>query len=73
MRQRSAFLPWWTGCRAGGKLRLYRVDGGGHQVPSFAADSSEQGVSRLGLRNRDIETADEIWTFFRDVVRDVSP
>ena len=63
----------WTGCHAGGQVRLYRVEGGGHQIPSFATDSSEEGVKRFGLRNRDIETADEIWTFFRGGAKDVSP
>ena len=59
----------WTGCREGGRVLLYRVEGGGHQIPSFASEGSEEGAKRLGLRNRDIETADEIWTFFKDIAR----
>src|ERR1700722_9166543 len=59
----------WTGCRYGGRVWLYRVEGGGHQIPSFATESSPEGIERFGLRNRDIETADEIWKFFTDAPR----
>ncbi|HLH88123.1 MAG TPA: hypothetical protein VKX28_06670 [Xanthobacteraceae bacterium] len=59
----------WNGCHAGGRVRLFRVEGGGHQIPSFATDSGEEGVKRFGLRNRDIETADELWAFFKDISR----
>lgn len=52
-------LVEWTGCRTGAAPQLYRVEGGGHQVPSISAGPNQD------LRNRDIETADEIWTFFR--------
>jgi polyhydroxybutyrate depolymerase len=58
----------WSGCENGVSLRLYRVNGGGHQVPSFSPNS-EQSVGRFGRRNRDIETADEIWSFFKNVSR----
>jgi polyhydroxybutyrate depolymerase len=56
----------WNGCR--GPFRLYRVDGGRHQLPSLTAES-EAASTRFGLRNRDIETADEIWAFVKDVAR----
>jgi len=36
---------------------------------TFATDSSEEGVKRFGLRNRDIETADEMWAFFKGFPR----
>jgi polyhydroxybutyrate depolymerase len=60
------WLIEWTGCQR--PLRLYRVNGGGHQVPSFSANSAED-VKKFGNRNRDIETADEIWSFFKDLSR----
>jgi polyhydroxybutyrate depolymerase len=56
----------WTGCQR--PLRLYRVNGGGHQVPSYSANS-EADVKMFGSRNRDIETADEIWSFFKNLSR----
>jgi polyhydroxybutyrate depolymerase len=59
----------WNDCRDGGRVRLYRVEGGGHQVPSIVVNSSEEGIKRFGLRNRDIETADEIWAFFNNISR----
>jgi hypothetical protein len=32
-------------------------------------ESSPEGVKRSNLRNRDIETADELWAFFKDISR----
>jgi len=49
--------------------RRWALDGGGHQLPSRTATSSEEGIRRFGLRNRDIETADEIWAFVKDISR----
>ena len=56
----------WTGCRTGGApLVLYRIGGGGHRLPSL--QPGEPGPpGRSGRRNRDIETAEEVWSFFRD-------
>ncbi len=53
----------WSGCE--GRVRLFRIEGGGHQVPSLTADR-EDASARFGLRNRDIETADELWAFFKN-------
>ena len=49
------------GCPAGRDVVVYRVDGGGHQMPS----RSGKGILEflLGPRNRDIEGAEEIWAF----------
>jgi polyhydroxybutyrate depolymerase len=58
----------WSGCKDGAKVRLYRVEGGGHQVPSFVP-SSDDTSRRFGPRNGDIETADEIGNFIRNVPR----
>lgn len=55
----------WSGCRTGTSPLLYRVEGGGHQLPSVRPGASPLSEERFGLRNRDIETADEIWAFFR--------
>ena len=55
-------LVQWTGCRGGDAMRLYRVSGGGHQVPSFTA-ASEAWVREAGRQNQDIETIDAFWDF----------
>lgn len=52
----------WTKCRNDAQLKLYRVSDGGHQLPSFS-QIDEQTTKLFGLRNHDIETADEIAKF----------
>ena len=47
----------WSGCRAGAEVVFWRVDGSAHGAPS----RSEAG----GRVNRDIETAEVLWTFFQ--------
>jgi polyhydroxybutyrate depolymerase len=58
----------WLDCKSGAPVSLYRVQGGGHQVPSFTA-SSDETPGRFGRRNRDIETVEEIWTFVKMLSR----
>jgi polyhydroxybutyrate depolymerase len=58
-------LVEWSNCNAGVRLRLYRVNGGGHQLPSLGAIADIQSEQRWGLRNRDIETAEEVWTYVK--------
>jgi polyhydroxybutyrate depolymerase len=62
------WLISWTDCRDGTRLQLYRVNSGGHQVPSSSPNSKDD-VKKFGRRNRDIETADEIWSFFKGFSR----
>ena len=54
----------WSACRGVSPL-LYRIEGGGHQVPSIRAEASPMSVRRFGPRNRDIEASDEMWAFFK--------
>jgi polyhydroxybutyrate depolymerase len=58
----------WTDCTTGAPVRLYRVNGGGHQVPSLSPNA-ETNQQHFGNRNHDIETADEVWSFFKDFSR----
>jgi polyhydroxybutyrate depolymerase len=58
----------WSGCRSNAKLRLYQVEGGGHQIPTLASAAGPMSQERFGPRNRDIETAEEVWAFFRGYV-----
>jgi polyhydroxybutyrate depolymerase len=58
----------WTHCRNNAGLRLYRVNDGGHQLPSLVA-SDPQTTKMFGIRNHDIETADEFASFVKSVKR----
>jgi polyhydroxybutyrate depolymerase len=64
----GVWLFRWTDCRDGARLQLYRINSGGHQVPSFTPNS-EQEAKKMGRRNRDIESADEIWAFVKEFSR----
>jgi polyhydroxybutyrate depolymerase len=55
-------LSEWSGCAVEGAVKLYRVNGGGHQVPGFAPGDPEW-IKKAGPVNHDIETAEEFWTF----------
>jgi polyhydroxybutyrate depolymerase len=57
-------LTEWTGCNGSDMLRFYRVNGGGHQMPSYNAASGDD-EKKFGRRNVDIEAADEIWEFLK--------
>jgi polyhydroxybutyrate depolymerase len=52
----------WTGCSTGGPVQLLRVQGGGHQLPTLAAETEPPRPGNP--RNHDIETAEEVWRFF---------
>lgn len=56
----------WNGCRSNANPVLYRVAGGGHQLPSLQPSGNPMSEERFGPRNRDMETADEVWNFFRE-------
>jgi polyhydroxybutyrate depolymerase len=62
-------LVEWSNCNGGAHLRLYRVNGGGHQIPSLTVIADAQSEQRWGMRSRDIETAEEIWAFFKNLSR----
>jgi polyhydroxybutyrate depolymerase len=54
----------WTECQDPAKLRLYRVMGGGHSLPSYAPIEPAQRI-RHGGRSQSIETAETLWSFFK--------
>jgi polyhydroxybutyrate depolymerase len=67
--QTKAMLVEWSGCTTGASPRLYRIEGGGHQLPSLSGTGNPMSEQRFGLRNRDLETADEVWAFFKNLTR----
>jgi polyhydroxybutyrate depolymerase len=58
----------WTDCRDPAPLRFYRIQGGGHFLPTLAPFSYHQRRSHGG-RSQTIETAEEIWDFFKPLRR----
>jgi polyhydroxybutyrate depolymerase len=63
----SVTVTRWSPCADGVEVASYRVEGGGHRAPSLAppADAEPEWERIVGAKNRDIETADEVWNFFR--------
>lgn len=56
----------WSGCAPGGAVSFYLVEGGGHQTPSPRVGLLDQVIGAfLGHRNRDAETAELLWDFFK--------
>jgi polyhydroxybutyrate depolymerase len=51
-------------CRDGAEVLLVRIEGGGHLPPSIRHDRSRH-AARLGPQNRDIETAEIVWSFLK--------
>ncbi|MEM7178536.1 MAG: hypothetical protein AAF503_12620 [Pseudomonadota bacterium] len=51
----------WTGCRSEPTARLFKIKGGGHDVPALDA---EQRTPPKQLINRDLDTFAEVWRFF---------
>jgi polyhydroxybutyrate depolymerase len=54
----------WTGCARDGAVRLYRVQGGGHTLPSLQPPEPAQGIS-AERRSTALETSVAVWSFLR--------
>ncbi len=54
----------FSGCTDDAEVLFFRVDGSAHSVPSTAPIGPE-GWEASGRRNRDMETAQALWRFFR--------
>jgi polyhydroxybutyrate depolymerase len=67
-RRTQVTLVDWRSCTA--NLRLYRIEGGGHQIPSISGANNPMLEEKFGLRNRDIETAEEVWAFVKNLSRE---
>jgi polyhydroxybutyrate depolymerase len=54
-------------CPPGRDAVLYRVNGGGHRMPSHSPDARFPRIATafFGPQNRDIDGAETIWAFFR--------
>jgi polyhydroxybutyrate depolymerase len=63
----SVSVMRWATCADGVEIVSYTVEGGGHRAPSLARPDQREAewVQKAGARNRDIETAEEVWGFFK--------
>jgi polyhydroxybutyrate depolymerase len=62
----SVTLIYWNKCREQSAVVLFRVNGGGHQSPSIGEGRvTPMGLQMLGMRNHDIDAAEEVWAFFK--------
>lgn len=57
----------WTDCSSAAPVVLYRIDGGGHRIPSRGEGAPFADV--LGRLNHDFEAANAMWSFFKDKSR----
>jgi polyhydroxybutyrate depolymerase len=57
-------LTRYSGCARDADVLFYRVDGSGHSVPSRAPPEPGSWEEN-GARNRDIDTAEVVWSFFQ--------
>jgi polyhydroxybutyrate depolymerase len=68
----NVVITSWTNCTSDAPVILYRIEGGGHRVPSL-----EEGVPFadlvLGTINRDFDSAEVIWKFFKDKQQSLPP
>lgn len=56
----------WTGCRPDGAVTLFRVQGGGHTLPSRQPQPPDQGQGiPKERRSTAIETSEVVWTFLK--------
>jgi len=60
----------WTNCTSAAPVILYRVEGGGHRIPSRGEGVPFADVL-LGKLNHDFDSAEVIWSFFKDKKRSV--
>ena len=62
-----ASLVQWSGCRPDTGIQLYRIENGGHCWPRLAPPGPADPADgpRFGGCSNDIETAAEVWNFFR--------
>jgi polyhydroxybutyrate depolymerase len=54
----------WAPAEGGAPVVLYRIEGGGHTEPSRAERYGRLATTLLGPQNGDVESAEEIWSFF---------
>ena len=64
----NVVIASWTDCSSGTPVVLYRVEGGGHRIPSRGAGIPFVDMV-LGTLNHDFEATEAVWSFFKDRTR----
>lgn len=60
----QAVVVDWTDCKTQSPMRFYRIEGGGHALPTFEP-ANDKRKAHGGSFSQTIETAEELWKFFR--------
>jgi polyhydroxybutyrate depolymerase len=61
-------LASYTNCSSAAPVILYRIEGGGHRIPSRGEGMPFADIL-LGKLNHDVDAAELIWSFFKDKTR----
>ena len=59
----------WSDCDRSGAVVLYRVAGGGPQIPSIAHPANAEWLQEGGPQNHDVEAVAEFWAFAKNFLR----
>lgn len=62
-RTRAVVMDW-SDCQSNSPLRFWRIEGGGHFMPTLDATKGANRDTR-GVRSNAAETAEELWSFFK--------
>lgn len=63
--QTRAMILDWTTCKSPSPQRFYRIEGGGHSLPSLEPVAGSKRSPHGGSHSQTIETAEELWKFFQ--------
>ena len=64
----NVVIASWTNCSSAAPVVLYRVEGGGHRIPTRGEGLPFLDMV-LGKLNHDFEATDAIWSFLKDRTR----
>jgi polyhydroxybutyrate depolymerase len=64
----NVVIASWTDCSSRAPVVLYRIEGGGHRIPSRGEGIPFMDIV-LGTLNHDFEATEAIWSFFKDRTR----
>jgi polyhydroxybutyrate depolymerase len=60
----QAVVMDWTECKTQSPMRFYRIEGGGHALPTYEP-ANDKRKAHGGNFSQTLETAEELWKFFK--------